>query len=75
MVEIYGTSACQWCKEAQLLCIAQNLDYTYHQVDVKPEKLDELEDRLGKRVRTVPQVFQDGAYIGGYSELKEKLNG
>lgn len=75
MVEIYGTSACQWCKEAQLLCIAQNLDYTYHQVDVKPEKLDELEERLGKRVRTVPQVFQDGAYIGGYSELKEKLNG
>jgi len=47
----------------------------YHQVDVRPEALEELEERLGKRVRTVPQIFMDGAYIGGYSELKEKLNG
>jgi len=75
VIDIYGTSACQWCKEAQLLCIARNEDYTYHQIDVKPELLEELEDLLGTRVRTVPQILIDGVHIGGYSELKEKLNG
>lgn len=75
MIEIYGTSACNWCKEAQKLCVQKNQDYMYHQVDMVPALLDDLEKRLGKRVRTVPQIFLDGDYIGGYSELEEKLNG
>ena len=74
MIEIYGTSACQYCKDAQLLCVARNKDFKYNQVDVDIEALDELEERLGKRVRQVPQIFMDGAYVGGYTELKEKLN-
>jgi len=75
MIEIYGTSACQYCKDAQLLCVARNKDYQYKQVDVDIYSLDELENRLGKRVRQVPQIFVDGEYVGGYTELKEKLNG
>jgi len=75
MIEIYGTSACGWCKEAQKLCVAKNQSYLYHQIDVSPNLLDQLEERLGERVRTVPKIFIDDQYIGGYSELEEKLNG
>lgn len=75
MIEIYGTSACQYCKDAQLLCVARNQDYKYRQVDVDLDSLTELEERLGQRVRQVPQIFMNGEYVGGYTELKEKLNG
>lgn len=75
VIEIYGTSACQYCKDAQLLCVARNQDYKYRQVDVDLDSLTELEKRLGQRVRQVPQIFMNGEYVGGYTELKEKLNG
>lgn len=75
MVEIYGTGACQFCKDAQILCVQKGQDYVYHLMDMYPEQLDKLEERLGHRVRQVPQIFMDGEHIGGYQELREKLNG
>lgn len=75
MIEIYATGSCQYCKDAKALCIEKDIPYYYHLVDVYPDKLEELEDRIGKRVRQVPQIFMDDEYVGGYTELREKLNG
>lgn len=74
MIEIYGTSTCKWCKEAQNLCLEKNLPYLYYWVDRDPSLLHELEDRLDQKVRSVPQIFMDGEYVGSYSDLREKIN-
>ena len=32
-----------------------------------------LSSRIGKPALTVPQIFVDGEYIGGYTELAKRL--
>ncbi len=73
MIEIYGTGACQFCKDAQILATQHGQDYKYVPLDQYPEQLEKLEAKLGFRVRQVPQIIMDGEYIGGFTELKEKL--
>ena len=74
MIEIYGTTNCAFCKDALELCEAAKLNYKYTALDVYPDALEALEERIG-RIRTVPQIFIDGEHIGGYRELMEVLNG
>lgn len=71
--EIYGTEWCAYCKRAISLCESRNIEYTYVDLD-DSSKQAELEQRIGSRVKTVPQIFLDGEYIpGGFTGLKEKL--
>jgi glutaredoxin len=34
---------------------------------------DELSARIGRPALTVPQIFLDGEYIGGYTDLAARL--
>lgn len=72
MIEIYGTTNCGFCKDAVTLCEAAKLDYKYTALDVYPDALEALEERIG-RIQTVPQIFIDGEHVGGFTELKEAM--
>jgi len=78
-VIIYGTPQCSYCTKAKDLC-EQKLgmgSYEYITLDSK-EKVDELTERVGRPVRTVPQIFvmSDGfaEYVGGYDDLSKRLS-
>lgn len=77
-VQIYGAPQCSFCTQAKTLCEQNNVEYNYKSLgsDLTVEQLQEM---VGKPVRTIPQIFiTEGGfteYVGGYNELKEKLEG
>jgi len=73
-VEIYGTSWCGYCKNAVALCETKAIEYDYIDVD-DTSNLRLLEERIGEKIRSVPQIFLDNEYvIGGFRGLEDKLN-
>lgn len=71
--EIYGASWCTYCKSAVSLCESKGIQYDYIDVD-DTANLRVLEERMGGKARSVPQIFLDGQFIpGGFTGLKEEL--
>jgi glutaredoxin len=72
-VEIYGASWCTFCKHAVSLCESKSIEYVYIDID-DSVNLKSLEERVGGKVKSVPQIFKDGQLIpGGYNGLKQEL--
>lgn len=72
-VEIYGAEWCTFCKQAVQLCESQSVEYDYIDID-ETANLRNLEERIGNKVRTVPQIFMNGSLVsGGYTGLKQEL--
>lgn len=69
-VEIYGASWCQPCQRSKQLCIEKGLDYTFKDITQDLNARKEVEQRLGKKIDTVPQIFVDGQYVGGADEFR-----
>ena len=72
-VEIYGAEWCSTCKQAKQICETQDIDYDYIDID-DTINLRSLEERIGNKVRSVPQIFLNGDLIpGGYSGFQQEL--
>jgi glutaredoxin 3 len=66
--EIYTTAICAYCVAAKNFLKNRGCDYIEVRVDREPGKLDEMLRRSAGR-RSVPQVFINGAHVGGYDDL------
>jgi glutaredoxin 3 len=66
-VVVYTTTTCPFCVRAKRLLEERGVPYD--EIDVEDD--DELRMDLVRRTgrRTVPQIFIDGASIGGFEEL------
>lgn len=72
-IEIYGAEWCTYCKSAQSLCESKGLQYEYIDIDDTANRVS-LEERLGAKARSVPQIFLDGKLVaGGFTGLKQEL--
>lgn len=67
--ELYGTPSCSYCGAAKRLLESNNIQYSYTDLTVGTNK-EVLEDTIGKRINSVPQIIIDGKYIGGFTELQ-----
>lgn len=67
-VEMYTTMFCPYCTRARTLL--RNKGVTFVDIDIleQPERRAEMIQRAGGR-STVPQIFIDGAHIGGCDDL------
>ena len=72
-IKIYGQTGCKWCDRAEVLLQGGNLPYTYTLLN--PTIYEELSVITQGQAKTVPIVFIDSVYIGGYKELEEKIFG
>ena len=71
MIEIYGTSTCNWCDRAKEVCLQYDLEYEYKSLDDRFEGdkfMAEFKERVPS-AKTVPQIFWNGKHIGGYNDL------
>jgi glutaredoxin len=70
-IEIYTKGYCSYCDRAREFFEGKGL--TYREVDVSetPEAYAELKART--QHMTVPQIFVDGEFIGGYTDMMEKV--
>ena len=66
--EIYTTAICPYCVAAKNFLKNRGCDYIEVRIDREPGKLDEMLRRSDGR-RSVPQIFINGAHVGGYDEL------
>ena len=71
-VIIYTKDACSYCTNAKLLLNNKGLSYTEYKLgeDFTRETLLEM----FPEAKTFPIIVIDGFNIGGYIQLKEKLN-
>lgn len=76
MIVIYGKEDCTYCVQAVQLCESKGLDYDYKSMGKhyeREELIDKISGEFGVIPRSMPQIVQDGSYVGGFRELKEKL--
>lgn len=66
-IEMYYSEWCGFCHRARALLEAKGAQWTGHDVDTVAAARQEMIGRGGGR--TVPQIFVDGAPIGGCAEL------
>lgn len=67
-VEIYTSPTCGYCHAAKRLLTAKGVSFIETNVIAQPGKRPEMVQRAGG-ARTVPQIFIDGAHIGGCDDL------
>lgn len=68
-VEIYTWTYCPYCVMAKRLLDKKNISYYDHVIDNDSNKKSELTMKTGQS--TVPYIFIDNEFIGGYNELKQ----
>ncbi len=67
-VEIYTGANCAYCVAAKNLLKQKGLNYEEIRIDQDPLKRDEMLVRAAQG-RSVPQIFINDEYIGGFEEL------
>jgi len=65
---IYGKDDCPYCQLAKVELTLRNIDYEYISLTDINKTASEV---TGRDVYTVPQIYIDGQYIGGYAQLME----
>lgn len=71
MIEIYSKENCKFCTMAKTLLASFNKDYTEILLDRDIEG-DDIRAKF-PTARKFPVIVIDGKYIGGYDELKVKI--
>jgi glutaredoxin 3 len=66
-VEIYTGDYCPYCMKAKQLLEKEKVAFTEINIGRDDEKRIELE-KLSK-IRTIPQIFVDGKFIGGCDDI------
>ena len=66
-VTIYTSFYCTYCRRAKRLLDKKQVDYKEIRLDEDPEKREELVESLNWR--TVPMIFVNKQFIGGYDQL------
>jgi glutaredoxin 3 len=67
-IEIYSSPLCGFCHAAKRLLNAKGVAYSEIDVLSQPERRQEMMNRANGR-HTVPQIFVDGAHVGGCDDL------
>ncbi len=71
-IEIYGAEWCAFCKQAVALCESSDVEFDYVDID-DTANLRQLEERIGSKVRSVPQIFVNGQVVAGFNGLRQEL--
>jgi len=70
---VWSKNACPFCLQAKALLESKGIDYEERNVQENWTKEQLLE--AVPTARTLPQIFLDDNYIGGFTELRKHLQG
>ncbi len=68
-IKVYTTRICSYCQAAKRLLDQLGLPYEEIGLDDKPELRQKLSEENG-HYRTVPMIFVDGRFVGGFTDLQ-----
>jgi glutaredoxin len=69
---IWSKENCTFCVQAKQLLESKGIEFEERKIGKDWTKEQLLE--AVPTARTVPQIFLDEQYVGGYQELRQKLN-
>lgn len=67
-IEIYSTAFCPYCSAAKNLLKARGLDWREFRIDADAAARRAMLERTGG-ARSVPQIFINGTWVGGFDQL------
>ncbi|EGR27730.1 hypothetical protein IMG5_190250 [Ichthyophthirius multifiliis] len=70
-VKIYGAEWCPYCVSAKKLFTNLEIDFDYIDVDQHQNEKDQIQKQYNWD--TVPMIFIDGKFEGGFSDVSAKL--
>jgi len=70
---VWSKDHCSFCDQAKYLLKANNIEFEERKIG-NGWTVEDLRSAVPD-ARTVPQIFMDQTHIGGYAELKKKLQG
>lgn len=68
---IYGKKWCPWCEKAKQELSLRGISFEYVDLEEVNKTAAEV---TGRDVKTVPQIYLSGKYIGGYDALMKHLD-
>ena len=71
-IVVYGKNGCPHCANAKRALVRHNLPYTYIDLRTNPRSSAHV---VPAGFTTVPQIFVDGRFLGGYDALEVYLSG
>jgi len=74
---IYTKDNCTYCVQAKTLMKIRGIEWEELNMQKIPSMRNELMEKCEKinvLPRTVPQIWLDDTYVGGFQELKNKLD-
>ncbi len=68
-IVMYSTGVCPFCINAERLLLSKGVtSINKIRIDLEPEQRKLMMEKTGRR--TVPQIYIDDQYIGGFDELR-----
>ena len=70
---VYSKNGCPFCTQAKMLLSLKGVEVTEHNFQTDPAKREELFEKCAEInvvPRTVPQIWLNDEYIGGFDQLK-----
>lgn len=71
MIEVYSKTNCSYCSHARKILTENNIEYKEYKLDQDFTREELLSKFPG--AKTYPVIIIDGNFIGGFSELKQRL--
>lgn len=74
MFQVFGADWCAPCRNTKKLLESRGLEYEFFPVVEDDSALEKYQEMSGnKNPDTIPQIFHNGNYIGGYNQLETYL--
>jgi glutaredoxin len=71
---VWSKPNCPYCEQAKQLLTKKGMMFEVRTIDGQKWTREQLLEAV-PTARTVPQIFIENEYIGGFTELKSKLEG
>ncbi len=69
---VWSNIGCSYCEQAKKLLKSKDIEYEERNIAHGTWTVQQLQEAV-PGARTVPQIFLDEKYIGGFKELSEAL--
>lgn len=70
---VWSKENCPYCVQAKQLLDSKGISYEERNISGDSWTKEQLLEAV-PTARTLPQIFLDGEYVGGFTELRNKLN-
>lgn len=71
---VWSKNACPFCDQAKKLLDSKGIEYEERNLSAEKWTKEQLLEAV-PTARTLPQIFLDDNYIGGFTELRKHLQG